>query len=50
MSLIALFLLAISALLIVLSAAVLLSVKLVTRWRSGSPSLTLFAAFARRPT
>jgi molybdate transport system permease protein len=42
--------LAISALLIVLSAAVLLSVKLVTRWRSGSPSLTLFAAFARRPT
>ena len=42
--------LAISALLIVLSAAVLLSVKLVTRWRSGSASLTLFAAFARRPT
>ena len=42
--------LAISALLIVLSAVVLLSVKLVTRWRSGSGSLTLFAAFARRPT
>ncbi len=42
--------LAISALLIVLSAVVLLSVKLVTRWRSGSASLTLFAAFARRPT
>jgi molybdate transport system permease protein len=42
--------LAISALLIVLSAAVLLSVKLVTRWHSGSASLTLFAASARRPT
>ena len=42
--------LAISALLIVLSAVVLLSVKLVTRWRSGSASLTLFAASARRPT
>ena len=42
--------LAISALLIVLSAAILLSVKLVTRWRSGSASLTLFAASARRPT
>ena len=42
--------LAISALLIVISAAVLLSVKLVTRWHSGSGSLTLFAASARRPT
>jgi molybdate transport system permease protein len=42
--------LAISALLIVLSALVLLSVKLVTRWHSGSASLTLFAASARRPT
>ena len=42
--------LAISALLIVLSAAILLSVKLVTRWRSGSASVTLFAASARRPT
>ena len=42
--------LAISALLIVLTAAILLSVKLVTRWRSGSASLTLFAASARRPT
>jgi molybdate transport system permease protein len=42
--------LAISAFLIVLSALVLLSVKLFTRWRSGSDSLTLFAASARRPT
>ncbi len=42
--------LAISALLIVLSAVILLSVKLLTRWRSGSASVTLFAAFARRPT
>ena len=42
--------LAISALLIVLSALVLLSVKLFTRWRSGSDSVTLFAASARRPT
>jgi molybdate transport system permease protein len=42
--------LAISALLIVLSAVVLLSVKLVTRWRSGSASITLFAASARRPS
>jgi molybdate transport system permease protein len=42
--------LAISALLIVLSAVILLSVKLVTRWRSGSASLTLFAASTRRPT
>jgi molybdate transport system permease protein len=42
--------LAISALLIVMSALVLLSVKLVTRWRSDSDSLTLFAATARRPT
>ncbi len=40
--------LAISALLIVLSALVLLSVKLATRWRSGSGSLTLFAASPRR--
>jgi len=42
--------LAISAFLIVLSALVLLSVKLFTRWRSGSASFTLFAASARRPT
>jgi molybdate transport system permease protein len=42
--------LAISALLIVLSALVLLSVKLVIRWRSESDSLILFAASARRPT
>jgi molybdate transport system permease protein len=42
--------LAISALLIVLSAVVLLSVKLVVRWRSESDSLILFAASARRPT
>lgn len=42
--------LAISALLIVLAALVLLSVKLFTRWRSGSDSITLFAASARRPT
>jgi molybdate transport system permease protein len=42
--------LAISALLIVLSAVVLLSVKLTTRWRSGSGSLTVFAASERRPT
>jgi molybdate transport system permease protein len=42
--------LAISALLILTSALVLLSVKLMTRWRSGPGSLTLFAASARRPT
>jgi len=42
--------LAISAFLIVMSALVLLSVKLLGRWRSGSGSLTLFAATARRPT
>ena len=42
--------LAISALLIVTSAVVLLSVKLMIRWRSDSDSLTLFAATARRPT
>jgi molybdate transport system permease protein len=42
--------LAISALLIVASALVLLSVKLLTRWRSSSASITLFAASARRPT
>ena len=42
--------LAISALLIVVSALVLLSVKLMTRWRSGSSSLTLFAASSRRQT
>ena len=41
--------LAISALLIGTSALVLLSVKLMSRWRSGSGSLTLFAATARRP-
>ena len=42
--------LAISALLIVISALILLSVKLTTRWRSESGSLTLFAASTRRPT
>jgi molybdate transport system permease protein len=42
--------LAISALLIVTSALVLLSVKLLTRWRSGPGSLTLFAASSRRAT
>jgi len=42
--------LAISAFLIVMSALVLLSVKLLGRWRSGSGSLTLSAATARRPT
>ena len=42
--------LAISALLIVLSAFVLLSVKLLTRWRSASASLTVFAPSARQPT
>ena len=42
--------LAISALLISISALVLLSVKLTTRWRSGSGSLTLFAASRRLPT
>ena len=42
--------LAISAFLIVISALVLLSVKLMSRWRSGSDSFTLFAASARRPT
>jgi len=42
--------LAVSALLILTSALVLLSVKLMSRWRSGFGSLTLFAATARRPT
>jgi molybdate transport system permease protein len=42
--------LAISALLIVVSALVLLTVKLLTRWHSGSGSLTLSAASSRRPT
>jgi molybdate transport system permease protein len=42
--------LAISALLIVISALILLSVKLTTRWRSESGSLTLFAASTRRQT
>jgi molybdate transport system permease protein len=42
--------LAISALLIVVSALVLLSVKLISRWRSESVSVTLFAPTARRPT
>jgi molybdate transport system permease protein len=42
--------LAISALLISISALVLLSVKLTTRWRSGSGSLTLFAPSRRLPT
>jgi molybdate transport system permease protein len=40
--------LAISALLIAISLVVLLSVKLTTRWRSTSTSLTLFAASTRR--
>jgi molybdate transport system permease protein len=42
--------LAISALLIVVSALILLSVKLTTRWRSESGSLTLFAASTRQQT
>jgi molybdate transport system permease protein len=42
--------LAISALLIVVSALVLLSVKLMTRWRSGFGSLTLFAPSSRQPS
>jgi molybdate transport system permease protein len=42
--------LAISAFLIVASALVLLTVKLLTRWRSESDSLILFAASARRQT
>jgi molybdate transport system permease protein len=42
--------LAISALLIVTSALVLLSVKLMIRWRSGPGSPTLFAASSQRPT
>ena len=42
--------LAISAVLISISAAVLLSVKLATRWRSESASLIPFAASTRRPT
>jgi molybdate transport system permease protein len=42
--------LAISAVLISISAAVLLSVKLATRWRSESASLIPFAASRRRPT
>jgi molybdate transport system permease protein len=40
--------LAISALLIVISALVLLSVKLLSRWRFGSSSITPFAASTRR--
>ena len=42
--------LAISALLISISAAVLLFVKVVPRWRSESASLIPFAASTRRPT
>jgi molybdate transport system permease protein len=42
--------LAISALLIVVSAVVLLSVKLMSRWHSSSASLTLFAPSSRRPS
>jgi molybdate transport system permease protein len=42
--------LAISALLIVISALVLLTVKLTIRWRSESGSLTLFGLSTRRPT
>ena len=41
--------LAISALLIVISAVVLLSVKVMTRWRSGSDSLTPFVASPQQP-
>jgi molybdate transport system permease protein len=41
--------LAISALLIVVSAVVLLSVKLMTRWHSGSDSLILSAPSSRQP-
>jgi molybdate transport system permease protein len=39
--------LAISALLIAISALILLSVKLMTRWRSGSSSLIPFATSTR---
>lgn len=42
--------LAISALLVSISALVLLSVKLSARWRSGFASLTPFAASRRQPT
>jgi molybdate transport system permease protein len=42
--------LAISALLIVVSAVVLLSVKLLTRWRSGFGSLTLSAPSSQQPS
>jgi molybdate transport system permease protein len=42
--------LAISALLIVVSAVVLLSVKLMTRWRSGLGSVTLFAPSSQQPS
>ena len=42
--------LAIGALLIVVSALVLLSVKLTIRWRSGPGSLIPYAASTRRPT
>jgi molybdate transport system permease protein len=42
--------LAISALLIVISALVLLTVKLTTRWRSESSSLIPFAPSTHRPT
>ena len=42
--------LAISALLVAISAVILLSTKLVLRWRSTSPSTTLFAPSAPRST
>jgi molybdate transport system permease protein len=42
--------LAISALLIIISALVLLSVKLIMRWHSGFGSLTPFAASTRPPS
>jgi molybdate transport system permease protein len=42
--------LAVSALLVVISALVLLSVKLLTRWRSTSASITLFAPSTQRST
>jgi molybdate transport system permease protein len=42
--------LAISALLVVVSAVILLTTKLVLRWRSSSPSTTLFAPSAPKST
>jgi molybdate transport system permease protein len=42
--------LSISALLVVISAVILLATKLVLRWRSTSPSTTLFAPSAPQST